>query len=43
MNTISTTDIEWPQSQKKKRNEKKNYAGSNTLPATNKEKETHWP
>jgi hypothetical protein len=26
-----------------KRQEKKNYAGSKTLPALFKEKETHWP
>jgi hypothetical protein len=25
------------------RKEKKNYAGSKTLPASIKEKETHWP
>ena len=27
----------------KKRKEKKSYAGSKTLPALVKEKETHWP
>jgi hypothetical protein len=27
----------------KKRKETKNYAGSKTLPASNKEKEIHWP
>jgi hypothetical protein len=27
----------------KKRREKKNYAGSKTLPASFKEKETYWP
>jgi len=27
----------------KKRKEKKNYAGSATLPASIKEEETHWP
>jgi hypothetical protein len=27
----------------KKRKGKKNYAGSKTLPASIKEKETHWP
>jgi hypothetical protein len=27
----------------KKKKEKENYAGSKTLPASIKEKETHWP
>jgi len=26
-----------------KKNRKENYAGSKTFPASNKEKETHWP
>jgi len=29
--------------EKRKKKEKNNYAGSKTLPASNKEKETHWP
>ena len=32
-----------PHRKEKKRKEKKNYAGNKTLPASIKEKETHWP
>jgi hypothetical protein len=32
-----------PPERKEKKEKKKNYAGSKTLPASIKEKETHWP
>jgi hypothetical protein len=41
--TTSSSPGHWSHTQKKKRNEKKNYAGSKTLPASMKEKETHLP